>query len=89
MLTFKRQSCYNLRFANMDLNTGITYWLHEGLTLVTLNDSQCIKAQGINRKNDLPYHSPFGVAGTWFALVFCILIAIFKISPIVILTDGF
>ena len=43
-------------------------------------DDQCIKAQGIERKRDLPYYSPLGEFGTWFALVFCIIIAIFKIS---------
>jgi amino acid permease len=73
----------------MDLNIGVTYWLHEGLSLVVPIDSQCIKAQGIDRKKELPYRSPFGAAGTWFALVFCILIAIFKISSIGVHADVF
>jgi amino acid permease len=47
---------------------------------------QCIKAQGIDR-NSLPYRSPLGASGTWFALLFCILVTIFKISPIAILVD--
>jgi amino acid transporter len=79
----KCESGYNFRVAHLDLDLGITHWLHEGSALArwrSAND-KCIKAQGIDRKTDLPYHSPLGAFGTWFALIFCILIAIFKISP--------
>src|SRR5271169_5383496 len=78
----KRESGYHLRFAYLDIDLGITHWLHEGPTLPTWKSAndKCIKAQGIDRKTDLPYHSPLGAFGTWFALIFCILIAVFKIS---------
>ena len=78
----KCESGYNLRVAYLDLDLGVTHWLHEGSTPAKWRpaNDKCIKAQGIDRRTDLPYHSPLGAFGTWFALIFCILIAIFKIS---------
>jgi amino acid permease len=43
---------------------------------------KCLKAQNIDRKKDLPYYSPFGALGSWFALLFTILVTIFKISTL-------
>lgn len=69
----------------LDCSHGSQFLCHISVSwrfhyFIRRTDDQCIKAQGIDRKRDLPYHSPLGAIGTWFALIFCIIIAIFKIS---------
>ena len=75
------EPCYYFRSVDLDFHTGGTHRVLEGYISQSLADKQCIKAQGIDRKKDLPYYSPLGAVGTWSALIFCILVTIFKIRP--------
>ena len=62
-------------FVNLVTIFGLLTWISILVTHIYFVHAR--RAQGIE-KHMLPYTAPFGLYGTWFALIFCILIAIFK-----------
>ncbi|KAL9130892.1 MAG: hypothetical protein Q9217_001042 [Psora testacea] len=62
-------------FVNLVTIFGLLTWISILVTHIYFVRAR--RAQGIE-KHMMAYTAPFGLYGTWFALVFCILIAIFK-----------
>ena len=62
-------------FVNLVTIFGLLTWISILLTHIYFVRAR--RAQGVE-KHMMPYTAPFGLYGTYFALVFCILIAIFK-----------
>lgn len=62
-------------FVNLVTIFGLLTWISILVTHVYFVKAR--RAQGIDPKS-MPYVAPFGLYGTYFALVFCIVVAIFK-----------
>ncbi|KAL8933804.1 MAG: hypothetical protein Q9216_006205 [Gyalolechia sp. 2 TL-2023] len=62
-------------FVNLVTIFGLLTWISILVTHIYFVKAR--RAQGLE-KHDLAYTAPFGLYGTYFALVFCIIIALFK-----------
>lgn len=72
-------------FVNLVTIFGILTWISILVTHIYFVKAR--RAQGIE-KHQLAYTAPFGLYGTYFALVFCIIIAIFKNFDVFIHVKG-
>lgn len=55
---------------------GLVVWISILYTHICFQ--RACRVQGINRKRDLPYQAPFSPYGSYVALIFCCIIAVFK-----------
>lgn len=72
-------------FVNLVTIFGILTWI--SILVSHIYFVKARQAQGIE-KHELAYTAPLGLPGTYFALVFCILIAIFKNFDVFVYTKG-
>lgn len=63
-------------FVNVVSIAGLLTWI--SILVTHLFFMKALKAQGLDRQKDLVYRAPFQPYGSWFALIFCCLIAIIK-----------
>lgn len=72
-------------FVNLVTIFGVLTWI--SILVAHIYFVKACRAQGI-LKSDLVYTAPFGLYGTYFALVFCIIIAIFKNFDVFVYVKG-
>lgn len=63
-------------FVNVVSLTGLLAW--SCILTIHIRFMNALKAQGLDRKKDLYYRSPFQPYGSWFALAICIIVIFIK-----------